>query len=200
MGWPVIGAADITPPHLLPCVAQLYVQLWFTERELPTNIFLIDFKIEVNTSVQLSAFRFLDFPVSIRDQIYTELLVTHLIEGKLMRYQKIPPNAILFVNGQFYVESRYIIYAKNLFVVVNSNCYNLRANPLRRPGQRIPFLHKNERGLINFKAEDVKQCPHFAMTLEIMSTGTSMRDSGYSRTFIISARYLPYLTKRIPDG
>ncbi|KAF2182035.1 hypothetical protein K469DRAFT_252649 [Zopfia rhizophila CBS 207.26] len=126
---------------------------------------------------------FLDFPVTIRDQIYAELLVPPVTKADNQTYTKEPlSTSILYTNKQIYAEASDILYTKNLFVVIMTN------DP-----ETFATLHRGHiPTIVQVKnSSKIAQCQRFAMTMEFLLSSHKL--PSISTTFaVIPAWSLPH--------
>ncbi|KAL5395560.1 hypothetical protein PMIN04_005251 [Paraphaeosphaeria minitans] len=82
---------------------------------------------------------FLELPTTIREQVYTELLVPSTAQERQYLFR---PNdvatSILYTNRQVYAESSDVFYSKNMFMVVRCD-YDLFGLLSLKPPTRIHF-------------------------------------------------------------
>jgi hypothetical protein len=135
--------------------------------------------------------RFLDFPITIRQQIYTELLIPIFdrdAEGKFAH--DITNTSILFVNRQIYAESSDVFYAQNLFAVISSNTDENVAEITREKTPIFVYVENPSK---------VAQCPRFAMSMEIFNL-TQKAPVRSTPKYVITAQMLPlFLTALIGE-
>ncbi|KAF2644104.1 hypothetical protein P280DRAFT_515074 [Massarina eburnea CBS 473.64] len=127
--------------------------------------------------------RFLDFPLTIRQQIYTELLVSPFHQDDEGNFaHKTTSTSILYVSRQLYAESSDIFYAKNLFVVIRSN----RAQNLSEIiPKKTPFFLEVKNPL------RTAQCPRFAASVDVISIDEKASENS-KLAFVITAETLPF--------
>ncbi|KAF2796018.1 hypothetical protein K505DRAFT_359699 [Melanomma pulvis-pyrius CBS 109.77] len=126
--------------------------------------------------------RFLDFPVSIRDQIYAELLVPHIIKvDEFNVTQSLLFTDILYTNKQIYTESSDVLYTRNLLIVISTNSKTLLAEQTRN---KTPIFS------VPKNPSTVTQCHRFAMTIELIGIDDEATENG-TPAFVISAKALP---------
>ena len=127
--------------------------------------------------------RFLDFPVTVRDQIYTELLVPPIVQVDEHHITQGPPSInILYTNKQIYAESSDVFYSKNLFTVIRTNSLQLLCE---QPRSKMSIFAEPKDPL------KITQSHRFAMTMEIL--GMDLQTASKSiPAFIISAQALPF--------
>ncbi|OAG09404.1 uncharacterized protein CC84DRAFT_1212843 [Paraphaeosphaeria sporulosa] len=132
---------------------------------------------------------FLVLPVTIRERIYTELLVPPPSHGGeyLFRPSDVA-TSILYVNRQVYAESSDILYSKNMFMIVRSN-NDLFGHLSLKPPIRIHFPG------LEFVDKHTQIVPHrrFAMSMEFLSIGWKPGQVPWSlrNNFVITAQALP---------
>ncbi|KAF1962279.1 hypothetical protein CC80DRAFT_542596 [Byssothecium circinans] len=104
--------------------------------------------------------RFLDFPLTIRQQIYTELVVSPFSRdaGGSFAYED-TTTGIFYVNRQIHAESTDLFYSKNLFVVIRSNSTENLAEIT--PKKTPLFLEVRN-------PSRIAQCSWFAASIEIL--------------------------------
>jgi hypothetical protein len=136
-----------------------------------------------NPCLEMTYLRFLDFPVTVRDQIYTELLVPPVFQVDEHHITQGPPSTnIIYTNKQIYAESSDVFYSKNLFTVICTNSPQLLCE---QPRSKMPIFAEPKDPL------KVAQCHRFAMTMELL--GIDQETSSKSiPAFVISARALPF--------
>jgi hypothetical protein len=104
---------------------------------------------------------FLDLPLTVRNQIYTNLLVPELIlDLKICWETSID---ILFTNRQIYEESSDIFYSKNLFVIIETNDADLIAEI---PNENVSIFAKSP--------ATVSNCKRMAMRVEMYMFDNSL--------------------------
>ncbi|PVH91789.1 hypothetical protein DM02DRAFT_734036 [Periconia macrospinosa] len=131
----------------------------------------------------MSSLHFLDLPLSIRHQIYAELLVPSFTKDSEERYAyKEATTSILYVNRQIYAESSAIFYARNLFVVICSN--SSQAFSGLTPEKTPIFARVKNRSSIT-------QCPRFALSVELRSIKTLSLVQSTSPAYVITSEALP---------
>jgi hypothetical protein len=134
-------------------------------------------------SLDMPCLRFLDFPVTVRDQIYAELLVPPIVEVDEDHVTQLPPSInILYINKQIYAESSDVLYAKNLFTVISTNCPQLLCEPLR---SKTPVFAEPK------DTYKTAQCHRFAMTIEILGMHSEVATESVP-AIVISAQALPF--------
>ncbi|KAF2710124.1 hypothetical protein K504DRAFT_252064 [Pleomassaria siparia CBS 279.74] len=133
-------------------------------------------------SSHTTSFRFLDLPVTVRDQIYTELLVPPIIriDHDHVTQERLSVE-ILHVNKQIYAESSDVLYAKNLLIVISANSPAL-LDELTRDKTPIISEPKDPRKIV--------QCHRFAMNFELVGIGCQLCATS-TPMFVISAKALP---------
>lgn len=132
---------------------------------------------------------FLDLPVTIREQIYTELLVPPAAqEGDYLFHPSDVATSILYTSRQVYTESSDIFYSKNLFMVVRSD-YNLFGLLSLKPPTRVHFPR-----LTTDKRSRIAPHGRFAMSMELLSIGWRLGQEPWflQATFVITAQALRY--------
>jgi len=97
---------------------------------------------------------FLDLPITIRNQIYAEILIPEKIPDTKIYWNV--DKSILFTNRQIYEESSEIFYSKNLFVVIETNDPSLIVDV---PDENVSIFAKNPVNVAN--------CKRMAMTVEM---------------------------------
>ncbi|KAJ4305709.1 hypothetical protein N0V90_001240 [Kalmusia sp. IMI 367209] len=118
-------------------------------------------------------FRFLDLPLTIRQQIYSELLVPLLPEQ--------------FLHIQINAESSDIFYAKNLFTVISFNNQHQPENILAHAIRRMALCTVDD-------PNKLASCSRFAMTMDILVIGRRI-SKDEQPSWVVPARALPYVTK-----
>ena len=129
---------------------------------------------------EMSHLPFLDFPLTIRQQIYAELLISPFHQDAKGNYSHAPfATNILHVNRKIYSESSELFYGKNLFVVIRSNS---EENLVEITAKKTPiFLDAPSR---------VAQCTRFAASIEILGI-KQLRPAQSAPLYIITAAALP---------
>ncbi|KAF2470014.1 uncharacterized protein BDR25DRAFT_343256 [Lindgomyces ingoldianus] len=132
----------------------------------------------------------LDLPVSIRDQIYTELLVPPVVQvDKETITQECPSINVLYTNRQIYAESSNILYASNLFTIITTNSPDL-FNKL--PRARTPLIEIKH-------PSRIAQTHRFAMMAEFLDLDTQI-PSKSTPIFVASSQALPYLARGLRES
>ncbi|KAF2689169.1 hypothetical protein K458DRAFT_383828 [Lentithecium fluviatile CBS 122367] len=124
----------------------------------------------------------LDLPLTIRQQIYEELLlppITQKEDGKLS--QEDATVDIFYTNRQVYAESSDVFYAKNIFIVISSNTDTLFEQGTY---EKTPVFRKVR------DPRKITQCPRFAMTMEFLGISQLLAAHGTPQ-FIVTAQALP---------
>lgn len=138
----------------------------------------------------MTPFRFLDLPILVRDQIYTELLVLPITEsGNEIVFQEAPPTDIFYTNKQIYAEASDIFYSQNLFTVVSTN-YDEEILE-KKTRQNIPIFCEPK------DTSKIAHCSRFALTIEILDVSQLFPATG-TPAFIVTAHALPYLARYYP--
>jgi hypothetical protein len=137
---------------------------------------------------------FLDLPVTVREQIYAELLVppvTH--KGEYVFRPDDVSTGILYANRQVHAESSYVFYSKNLFVVVESDSHTFRRLSVKPPTW-IRFLPCRTVNRISQSASHSR----FALSMDLLSLlgigRRSPQEPSFGRAaFVITAQALRYI-------
>ena len=121
--------------------------------------------------------------MTVRDQIYNELLVPPIVQIDEHHITQGPPSInILYTNKQIYAESSDVFYSKNLFTVIRTNSPQLLAE---QPRSKTPIFAEPKDPL------KIAQGHRFAMTMELL--GLNLGSSSNSiPAFVISAQALPF--------
>lgn len=132
----------------------------------------------------------LDLPVTVREQIYSELLVPPPPTPEC-HYVFRPADVstgIMYTSRQIWEESSYIFYAKNLFVSIHCDPYISEGLPSKPPitTLRIPFLPLDN-------TYEATLHGRFAMGLEFLNIGRQSGRNDSRSCLVITAQALCYL-------
>lgn len=148
---------------------------------------------------------FTDLPVTVREQIYAELLIAPAIEDpgilpsspKNFNLVKGPTKSrkhvstgIMYTNRQIYIESSDLFYNKNLFTCVHFNDYYCRLESEQ--------LVETIRSLCFAVLDSAEEIPNdqFAMSLQLARLGREWDGMHLERiAFVFPAQALPFLFK-----
>ncbi|KAF1967839.1 hypothetical protein BU23DRAFT_281537 [Bimuria novae-zelandiae CBS 107.79] len=141
---------------------------------------------------------FLDLPDTVREQIYTKLLVSPAIEitGDIPAgtihcsdTHRCIHTSILYTNRRIFNESSNILYAKNLFIIFNFNNHESPelASKITETFRRIPFRGIEETRKIVSRGR-------FSMVVNLFSVGRRLDTSGSGQpSCVITPEDLPLL-------
>ncbi|KAF2451883.1 hypothetical protein P171DRAFT_478904 [Karstenula rhodostoma CBS 690.94] len=132
---------------------------------------------------------FLDLPITVREQIYTELLVPPAArEGQYLFRPNDVSTSLLYTNRQVYAESRDIFYAKNLFIIVRPDYDVFRLLSLKPPTRiHYPCLTVDN-------LSQIASHGRFAMSMELLTIGSRPGKFPWflRAAFVITAQALRY--------